>query len=45
MNLVFKALADPTRRLMLEEALLEFARAVGIGPARPVKSTARGKHA
>jgi DNA-binding transcriptional ArsR family regulator len=100
MNLIFKALADPTRRLILqllrerpmtageladrvtvskptlsahfavlreadlvdsdktgttityrlklsvlEEALFEFARAVGIGSARPVKSTARGKHA
>ena len=100
MNLIFKALADPTRRLILqllrerpmtageladrvtvskptlsahfavlreadlvdsdktgttityrlklsvlEEALLEFARAVGIGSARPVKSIARSKHA
>ncbi len=100
MNLVFKALADPTRRRILEllrerpmtagelaakvtvskptlsahfavlreadlvdsdksgttityrlklsvleEPLLEFARAVGIGSTRPAKSIARGKHA
>ena len=30
---------------VLEEALLEFAQAVGIEPGKPAKSIARGKHA